>query len=167
MNYIEFQDKKIVFMIENGVAWIAVKSVCEALNVNYNRQFQNIKEDPILGSKFAKQQILVPGDSQPRRFICLPEEFIYGWIFSIKSDSPELLRYKEECYHVLFHFFKGSITRRAEMYSEISKSRKRQLELEKQLSRIPEYQEFIELQMKQARLWKNIKNTSDEELSLF
>lgn len=167
MNYLEFNSKKIVFTIKNGVAWIAVKSVCEAIEVNYNRQFQNIKEDPILKAKFAKQQILAPGDTQPRRYICLPEEYIYGWIFSIKSDSEELLKYKEECYHVLFQFFKGSITRRAEMYSEIAKSRARQQELEKHLADVPEYQEYIDLKMKQARLWKNIRNTSDDELNLF
>lgn len=167
MNFIEFNGKNIVFKIENGAAWIAVKTVCDALMINYNRQFQNIKEDPILKAKFAKQQILVPGDTQPRRYICLPEEYIYGWIFSIKSDSPELLKYKEECHHVLFQFFKGSITRRSEMYSEISKSRKRQNELEKILTDNPEYQEFIEIKMKQARLWKNIRNTSDDELNLF
>ena len=167
MNYVNFKGQKIIFKRENGIVWIAIKTVCEAISVNFNRQFQNIKEDSILKAKFAKQQIMVPGDSQPRKYICLPEEFIYGWIFSIKSDSPKLIQYKEECYHVLFQYFKGSITRRAELYSEISKSKIRQAELESKLSHIPEYQELIGIQMKQARLWKNIRNTSDEELSLF
>jgi hypothetical protein len=33
---------------------------------------------------------LIPGDTQPRKYVCIPEKYVYGWIFSIKSDSEEL-----------------------------------------------------------------------------
>jgi hypothetical protein len=35
MNYIEFNEKKIHFFRKKGIYWITVKSVCEALNVNF------------------------------------------------------------------------------------------------------------------------------------
>jgi len=124
MNFIGFNGKKIYFTRIKGVYWIVVKSVCEAIEVNYNRQYQNMKDDRILRSKFAKQQILVPGDSQSRKYICIPEKYVYGWIFSIKSDSDELWAYKEDCYEILYNSFHKVITKRAELYSEIAKATK-------------------------------------------
>lgn len=167
MNKIEFNGKNIIFKRINGVYWIGIKSVCEALNVNYNRQFQNIKEHPRLRAKFAKQQILVEGDTQPRKYICLPEEYIYGWIFTIKSDSPALLDYQDECYHILYKHFHGTITRRAELYSEMSKERKKIQELKTNLSKNPDYIELQSAEMKYTRLWKNLKDTTSNESDLF
>jgi hypothetical protein len=100
MNYIEFNDKKIHFIKKKGAYWIIVKSVCEALNVNFESQRQRIKEDPILGSAHAVWQVQIPDDGQKRSYVCLPEEYVYGWIFSINSESEELLAYKKDCYHV-------------------------------------------------------------------
>jgi hypothetical protein len=62
MNSIIFNDKKILFTYKEGMCWIVLKSICEALSVNYNRQFQNIKEDPVLKAAFAIQQMQLPGD---------------------------------------------------------------------------------------------------------
>lgn len=166
-NTLLFNDKNIVYKRIKGVYWITLKSVCEALNVNFNRQFQNIKEDPILGPKFAKQQIMVPGDSQPRSFICLPEEYIYGWIFSIRSESSELVEYKRECYHILYSHFHGTITRRTELYKELALSEKRRLESESRLRNNPDFAEWEAQKMKIARLWKNIRVVSDEDRVIF
>lgn len=129
ITYLSFNDKPIVYKRIKGVYWISVKTVCEALNVNYNRQFQNLKEDPLLRAEFANQQMQVPGD-QARSMICLPETFIYGWIFSLNSKSEELLIFKKECYLVLFKHFNGSITRKTELYKELAKEKKRIEELE-------------------------------------
>ena len=69
MNYIKFNEKNIWYKRIDDTNYIIVKSVCEALNVNYNRQFQNIKDDPILASAFAKQQMQIPGDDQKRGYL--------------------------------------------------------------------------------------------------
>ena len=165
MKYIEFKGKKIVFEQKKSINWITIRSVCEAIGVNYNRQFQNIKEDPILRSAFAKQQMQVPGDNQKREVLCLPEKYVYGWIFSIKSESPELLVYKEECYHVLANHFKGIIKSQTELYTEIAKERRKIQQCEKVLADNPEYQEYINSKMRVARLWKNVREaTNDPEL---
>ena len=166
MNYIEYNGKNIIFKRINGVYWIGIKSVCEVINVNYNRQFQNIKEDPILRAVFAIQQMQVPND-QLRNIACLPEEYIYGWIFSIKSDSQELLEYKKDCYHILYSHFHGTITRRAELYSELSKEKKKITQLEDTLTAIPEYKELMDSKMRYTRLWKNLKETASGIEDLF
>ena len=102
VKFLEFKGKNIIYLTVDGTYWIAIKPICEVLNIEYTRQFKNLKNDAILASELAKQPMQIPGDDQLREYICLPEEFIYGWIFSIRSESAELEQYKRECYHVLF-----------------------------------------------------------------
>jgi hypothetical protein len=64
MNTIEINGKNICFIKKKGIYWIMVKSVCEALNVNFERQRQRINDDPILGSAPANWQVQIPGDDQ-------------------------------------------------------------------------------------------------------
>ena len=109
--FLEFKGKKLFFLAKDGKYWIAIKPICEALNVNFNRQYQNIKEDPILGSAYANQQMQL-GEDQLRYWACLPEFYVYGWIFSIQSKSEELQEYKWKCYEVLYNYFHGAITGR-------------------------------------------------------
>ena len=82
--FLEFNGKLIYFLAVDGQYWIAIKPIMEALGVEYTRQFKNLKEDKILGAALALQPMQVPGD-QTRNYACLPEFFIYGWLFSIQS----------------------------------------------------------------------------------
>lgn len=125
--FLEFNGKSIHFLAIDYQYWIALKPICEALNVNWNRQFQNLKEDEILCQQFAEQQ-MVAADGKLREMTSLPEFFIYGWIFSIQSDSKELLAYKWECYRILHDHFHGAIIGRKELLSEKARL---QLEIEK------------------------------------
>lgn len=115
--FLQFNGKEILVYCENGVWWIALKSISEALNVNYKAQYDNVTQDPILGPASTVQGIQVPGD-QMRKYYCIPERYIYGYIFSIRSDSKELLEYKQKCYDVLYEFFHGTITRRKEVLEQ-------------------------------------------------
>jgi hypothetical protein len=162
MNFIEFNGKNICYKRIDGVIWIVVKSVCEAINVNYNRQFQNIREDPILISAFAKQQMQIPPDDQKREYICLPEMYVYGWIFQIKSDSPELLEYKRECYYTLYNHFHGQLTKRTALYRELSETRKSISDFEQKMAEIDGYEDYLNVKMRYARIWKQIKESSFE-----
>jgi len=162
MNYIELNDKKIHFVKRKGFYWIIVKSVCEALNVDYEHQRKRINDDPILGSAPSNQTVQIDGDDQKRQYFCLPEEYVYGWIFSIQSSSQELLAYKRECYHVLYSHFHGIIANQVELYREISKENKKISDCETKLSQIPEYQECVNSKMRLARLWKNVRGNAYE-----
>ena len=46
--FLEFNGKNIIFININGSYWIALKPICEALEVDYIRCFKNAKNDPIL-----------------------------------------------------------------------------------------------------------------------
>ena len=80
VKFLEFKGKNIVYLSVDGTYWLAIKPVCDAINVDYIQQYKNVREDEILRPRLCKHTILLPGDTQPRRFVCLPEELIYGWI---------------------------------------------------------------------------------------
>lgn len=110
---IEINNRELTMTYVDGQWWIAIKPICEALGVDYNRQFQNIKLDDILSDVFAKQTMR---DTKNRRqeMVCLPEEFIYGWIFTLNSSSPDLKKYKKICYRALYECFHGTLGRQRE-----------------------------------------------------
>lgn len=124
--FLEFNGKAIFFVAADGQYWIAIKPICEALNVDYIRQFKNLKDDEILGQLLSEQTI-VAADGKERKMVSLPEFYVYGWIFQIQSLSPELVQYKWECYKVLYEHFHGSITGRKSLLKEKAKA---QLEIE-------------------------------------
>lgn len=117
VNYLQFNGKSLYVLAKDGHTWIAVKPICEALGVNYNRQFQNLKDDEILGQLFAEQQ-MVAADGKLRQMVCLPEKYVYGWLFGIRSESPELKAYKLECYDLLYEHFHGVMTQRLQVLRE-------------------------------------------------
>jgi hypothetical protein len=171
VKFLEFKGKNIVYLSENGTYWIAVKPVCEALNIEYTRQYKNLRSDEILRPRLAKQPILLPGDTQPRRFVCLPEKFIYGWIFSIRSDSKELKEYKIECYNVLYNHFHGIITRRRILIKEKADTNVKRRKVEHILLQNSDYMEFTKLKGQERSIVRKLKELEqseiDEELGLF
>ncbi|MCO5268504.1 MAG: phage antirepressor N-terminal domain-containing protein [Brumimicrobium sp.] len=112
--FLQFNGKNIVFLSVNGTYWVAIKPICEALNIDYIRQFKNLKEHQKL-SQLLSEQTMVATDKKMRKMICLPEKYIYGWIFSLNSDSEELWEYKLTCYDILYNHFHGIITNRKEL----------------------------------------------------
>lgn len=115
--FFEFNGKRISILLSNGEWWVAIKPICEALNVHYKNQHEMILKDEIL-SQLSRQQGMVGADGRLRNMTCLPEEFIYGWLFSIRSDAPGLKEYKVQCYRVLYKHFHGKMTERMNMLTE-------------------------------------------------
>lgn len=123
--FLEFNGKNIVFLNVDGVYYIALKPILEALNMDADRSIKNLKNDPILGSERSIQAVQttvfrkdIGSVSQPKPMVCLPEKYIYGWIFSLRSDSPQLIEYKKTCYELLYNHFHGTITNRKELLIE-------------------------------------------------
>jgi len=130
--FLEFNGKTLVFLAVDGEYWIALKPICEALNVEYTRTFKNVTADPIFGQLLAEQP-MVGADGRTRKMISLPEKWVYGWLISIQSASPELNQYKKLCYEVLNDFFHGTITGRKELLSQKAKA---QIEIDHVMNRM-------------------------------
>lgn len=160
--FLEFNGKTIYFLAIDGKYWIAIKPICEALGINYDRQYKNLLKHRILSGVYAKQHM---HDSSGRlqQMISLPEEYIYGWIFSINSDSEELARYQDECYHVLFHYFHGAITRRTELLVERTHKEQRIAELKAVLEATPEFKELQDLEAEKKKIPKAL-SALDEQI---
>lgn len=164
--FLEFNGKYIVFLNVDGNYWIALKPICEALEIEYTRSFKNAKKDPILGPVLAVQpmQVSKNGKSQVRNVTCIPEEFIYGWIFSLRSDSDELTEYKRTCYQLLYNHFHGTITNRKELLMERRQvdAQIRTLE-EKMKEEVDDFKELKQLKSKRKSLSTSL-NQIDEQL---
>jgi hypothetical protein len=150
-----FNGRKILTTLQNGEWWVAVKPICEALDVNYNRQYQNINEDEILSQLFAEQQT-VAADGKIRKMICLPERYVYGWLFSIRSESPTLLEYKRTCYDLLYNHFHGMLSGRAGFIQQKSEIDVKIEKLEEKLLETEEYKEIQDLKAQKAQLSRKL-----------
>jgi hypothetical protein len=161
--FLEFNGKTLVFLAVDGTYWVAIKPVCEALGIEYTRAFKNAKGDDILGPSLAVQPMQVPGD-QLRKMASLPEYLIYGWLFSIKSESKELLLYKKECYEVLYNYFHGTITRRKKLFEEKARIQNERNHLELDLRKQDNFIKLEDLRAREARIGKELKEMDTTEL---
>lgn len=160
--YLEIKGKNVWFLRKDEGYFIAIKPICEALQIEYTRAFKNLKEDSILAPELAKQPMQVPGD-QMRNFICLPEKFIYGWLFSIHSENPILIEYKKKVYDILFNHFHGSLTERKNVLIEKAEIKTKRQLIEVALKEDERYSELCELKGRELRIGKTLKDL-DEKL---
>ena len=128
--------------------------------------YKKHQKDPILGPEWTKQSIQVSknGIFQGRNMTCLPEKYIYGWIFSLRSESPELIEYKKTCYNLLYNHFHGTITNRKELLLERQKVDTEIFEVKQSLKqKDEEFKKLQHLQTKRKSLSSQL-NSIDEEL---
>ncbi|MDP3641779.1 MAG: phage antirepressor N-terminal domain-containing protein [Bacteroidota bacterium] len=98
--FLEFNGKSIHFLAADGEYWIALKPICEVLEVDFIRQLTDIKDNEFLSEYLSEQELVAP-DGKLQKMICLPESMIYGWLFLLESDAPGLIDFKRDCFTVL------------------------------------------------------------------
>lgn len=166
--FLEFNGKRIAVLLADGTWWVAVRPICEALGVDYHAQYKNLQEDEILGELLSKQTT-VGGDNKMREMVCLPEKFVYGWLFSLRSESQDLKIYKRKCYEVLFDHFHGALTGRMTALTERSQTDLEIIELQEKMNEkllaSEEYQRIQELKAKQKQIAKRLKDLDAELLT--
>jgi hypothetical protein len=153
---LKFNDKAISLIMADGSWYVAVKPICEALNVNYEKQRERISRHPIL-SQLPTKQVVVAADGKLRDMLCLPEKYIYGWLFSINSDSLDLIEYQEKCYEVLYNHFHGQLTFRYNVLCEKKETIAEIEALETKLKNSPEMQRIAELKNKKKNCDKSLE----------
>lgn len=139
--FLQFNGKSIYFLNVDGTYYVAVKPICDALNIDSKQQIKNIKKHQILGDVGCVHTLRDSLERMQNMF-CLPEQYVYGWIFSIRSKSEDLAEYQRECYDVLYKHFHGGIT-------ELSKTLKKKSEHVEQrnqvLNRLSANSDFLKL----------------------
>lgn len=166
--FLEFNGKRISILLANGTWWVAIRPVCDALNVDYHTQYKNLQEDVIL-SQLLSKQTTVGADDKVREMVCLPEKYVYGWLFSIRSDSADLRAYKVVCYDILYNHFHGALTGRMTALNERSETELKILELQEKLDakllESEEYRTIQDLKKKQKTIVKTLKDLDTELLT--
>lgn len=143
--FLEFNGQEILCRKIDGKWWIAIKPICEALKIDYIRQFKNLnKKDHFLRDLLSHQTMLDTLGSE-RKMVSLPEFYIYGWLFEVNAKSEEYRLYKWKCYEVLYEYFHGTMTKRLRILEEREDSKRRLEELTQILGDNPEYKELQEL----------------------
>ena len=118
---VKFNGSDIVCVINDlGGIDVVIKPICDQLGLDGDWHIRSISDDEILGSERCEHTVQV-GNEQPRKMICLPIEFLNGWLFQIKltntmseETKSKLIDYKRKCYKCLFDHFFGNMKRQIE-----------------------------------------------------
>jgi len=168
--FLEFNGKKIMFAGNDGIWWIAIRPICEALGVQYVRNFKNLKDHKILSQPLS-EQTMVAADGKLRKMVCLPEFYVYGWLMGIQSEAEGLVEYQWECYQVLFEHFHGAITGRKELIKTKAKNSVLIDSLKNKVFATDEAIQLAAAERQQKAIDRNLKQLDikeyNEELDLF
>lgn len=161
--FLSFNGKNIYFKEVSNEYWIAIKPICEALDIDYIRAYKNISEDKIL-VQLLSEQTMVGADNKNRRMVCLPEKYIYGWIFSLRSRSGVLREYQLQCYEILFNYFNGALIGRKRLLQKQETTQKEIDKIEQQLRKNEQYTALMKLKQEHQRLRKQLKNIDKQTI---
>ncbi len=101
---------------ENNNVFVPVKPICDAIGIAYERQYSKLKEHLILSS-VVTLRVTTGADGKNYEMVCIPQEFIYGWIFTINPKNvsenarEKVVKYQLECYKALYAYFHGQTKR--------------------------------------------------------
>jgi hypothetical protein len=168
--FLQFNGKDILFLAIDGQFWVALKPICDALGLEWTRQFKNIQNHKILGQLLSKQPMVGANNSQIL-MVALPEKYVYGWLFGIRSGSGALQEYQYQCFEVLYDYFHGSIGERSTTLIQKAQDELELAQLEADLKALPDFRRFEELKGSIARSGKTLKELDrkfvDTQLTIF
>jgi len=112
---VPFQGDVLWAVRQDGTIYVALRPICEAIGIAWNGQFERIKRDGVLSSTIRVMRT-VAADGKSRETVCLPLEYLNGWLFGIDANRvraevrDKVIEYQRECYRVLFeHFHAGAV----------------------------------------------------------
>lgn len=161
--FLKFNGRNIYMLDVNGQYWVALKPICEAIGINWDRQRITLKEDTLL-SQLLCEHTMVGADGRLRKMVALPEKYVYGWLFRINSNNPQLEEYQYKCYELLYNYFHGTIVRRISALREKSDS---ELEIEQLQAKLRASEEYQRIQSLKKDLKTHNQQLAelDEELT--
>lgn len=171
---ISFLDRPIYYVVVDGINYILIRPLCEALQVDADWQIRELKKDDDLAPEVCEHTTQLPSDKQSRAFTCLKEEFVYGWLFGIKysntmaEETKENLRiYKRECYDVLYRHFHAKVRTMTEGIKERAAL---EVEARKLKAKLSENADFIRWQeintLKQQQSYRITKDQKENLMNL-
>ncbi len=114
---------QIVVMNADQERLIPIKPICEALGIDAKTQRNKIQEDDILHS-VGVLETSTGADGKQYEMFCLPLQYIFGWLFTInpknvnESSRGAVIKYRRECYDILYKHFFGNLRRQIEINTQ-------------------------------------------------
>lgn len=105
-------DKLSVVIGPDGQRLVAMKTICEAIGLGWESQYNRIQRHAVLKSTMSITNT-VAADGKSRELVCLPLEYLNGWLFGVDAArvKPEIrdkvIQYQRECFQVLHDHFHG------------------------------------------------------------
>ncbi len=90
IDYVIFDNDQLSLIQEGNEQFVPVKPICTALGLDWRAQRELIERDIVLSSNRRAIQV-VAQDGKLREMVCLPQEYLNGWLFKINPS-----RYKGE-----------------------------------------------------------------------
>jgi hypothetical protein len=103
-------DPVVALRTEDGLIWVPIRHMCEALGVDRVGQLQRIQRDPVLSKSLTTLPITL-SDGRTYEMDCLPLKYIRGWLFGINASRvkeairDKLIRYQEEVIEIIDRAF--------------------------------------------------------------
>ncbi|MEM6697387.1 MAG: phage antirepressor N-terminal domain-containing protein [Bacteroidota bacterium] len=119
MVQLEINNIKIPYTKEDDEYFIAVKPICEILNISFSTQRRVIKEH-VFYSRGVFLMNTTGADGKDYKMVCLSEKYILSWILGIdirkvnSNSKDDLYKLQEECHDVLRHHFVAQYIEEAE-----------------------------------------------------
>lgn len=110
---------EIVSVEKDGTIYVPIKPICDAIGIESEPQRVKIQNDEFFNST-TTIIVVVAADGKEREMVCLPLRYVYGWLATInpgkvaESARDAVIRYRRECYDVLYEHFTGSMRRTIE-----------------------------------------------------
>ena len=107
---IDFNGQSLLTIELDGIHYTAIKPIAENIGLAWHGQRERIERDEVLNST-ARMIRVVAEDGKNREMMCLPIDYLNGWLFGIdtKRVKPEvkapLIQYKMQCYKVLHDYW--------------------------------------------------------------
>lgn len=107
---VDFHNHTLIVATRNEQRLVAMRSVCEGIGLDWKAQHSRIQRDEVLSSTVV-MMTMVAQDGKNRETVCLPLEYLNGWLFGIdvsrcrEEIRPALIQYKRECYQVLANYW--------------------------------------------------------------
>ncbi len=123
LSTIDFHGHVLQIVDNDGRPYVPLKRICINLGIDWNGQYQRMKRDQVLSEGMCV--IHMPSSSGDQDMVCLPLEYLNGWLFGIDDSRvmPEirddLVTYKREAYRALYDYFvKGIAVDRERMEND-------------------------------------------------
>lgn len=113
---VDFHDDVLFAFERDDGVFVAIKPICDAMGLVWRAQWKRLQEDSIFAEGITVTVMPSAGGTQETTLLKL--QLVHGWLLTIEDKRiadpivrEKVLRYKRECYEVLFRHFSGQAGR--------------------------------------------------------